>query len=115
MSRDDVNIPSGCFPEPKLNSLAFRSSEVLKLLQNLDEHGNVDSNGMLPVFFKRYAEVFAPKFAAVFRKLVQQSSFPACWKIASITPIPKEGSSCLVKDYRPISITPILSQICTVK
>ena len=42
---------------------------------------------------------------------MQSESFPTCWKIASVTPIPKEGSSCLPKDSRPISITPILSKV----
>ena len=111
MSRDDVEIPWGCFISPKLNSIAFRSSEVLKILRNLDEHGSVDSTGLFPSFFKRYADTFAPKFAALFRRLIQLGNFPDCWKVASVTPIPKEGSSCFPKDYRPISITPILSKV----
>ena len=111
MSRDEVQIPSGCFPCPKLNSIAFRSSEIRKLLQNLDEYGGVDSNGIFPSFFKRFSDIFAPKLAAVFRKLIQSGQFPDCWKVASITPLPKEGSSCNPKDYRPISITPILSKV----
>ena len=111
MSRTDIVIPHSCNPLPKLNSIAFRSSELLKILQNLDEHGSVDCNGMLPSFFKRFSNLFAPKLAVIYRKLVQLGNFPACWKIASVTPIPKEGSSCQPKDFRPISITPILSKV----
>ena len=37
-----------CFPEPKLTSFAFRSSEVKKLLLDLDSFGAVDPNGIFP-------------------------------------------------------------------
>ena len=111
MYSNDIIIPSGCFPIPKLNSLAFRSSELLNILQNLEENGTADCNGMFPAFFKRFSNILAPKLAVLYRRLVQLGNFPDCWKIASVTPIPKEGCSCLPKDYRPISITPILSKV----
>ena len=111
MSHGSVNIPSSCFPEPKLNSLAFRSSEVQKILENLDVHGGVDPNGLFPSFFKKFSKLLAPKLSVMFRKLIQAGDFPSCWKVASVCPIPKEGNSCQVKDYRPISITPVLSKI----
>ena len=34
-----------------------------------------------------------------------------CWRVANVTAIPKVNNSPDVKDYRPISITPILSKI----
>ena len=111
MSRDSISIPSGCIPEPKLNSIAFKSFEIQKILENLDEHGSVDPNGLFPSFFKRFSGIFAPKLALLFRKLIRVGDFPSCWKIASVTPIPKEGNSCKAKDYRPISITPVLSKV----
>ena len=111
MSRGDIVIPAGCHPEPKLTSIAFRSSELKKILANLDAHGGVDPNGLFPSFFKRFSCIFAPKLAVIFRKIIHSGVFPDCWKIASITPIPKEGASCNAKDYRPISITPILSKV----
>ena len=35
-----------------------------------------------------------------------------CWKVGNITPVPKPGSanSC-PSDYRPITITPVLSKL----
>ena len=111
MSRGDIEIPPGCYPEPKLTSIAFRSSELKKILDDLDAHGSVDPNGLFPSLFKRFSSILAPKLAVLFRLTIQSGAFPNCWKIASITPIPKEGASCNAKDYRPISITPILSKV----
>ena len=76
MSREEVDVPSGCFPLPKLTSIAFRSSEIEKILQNLDAYGGVDSNGLFPNFFKRFSHVFAPKLAALFRNFVHSGTFP---------------------------------------
>ena len=62
-------------------------------------------------FLKRFSELFASKLSVIFRKIVQSGIFPKCWKITSVIPIPKEGSSCQPRDYRPISITSILSKV----
>ena len=54
----------------------------------------------------------APKLAVIFRLLVRRASFPECWRSANITPIPKGSSPSIhPSDYRPISITPVLSKI----
>ena len=57
------------------------------------------------------ADVLAPRLSVVFRRLLRLGSFPACWRQANVTPIPKGSSSSSVADYRPISITPVLSKV----
>ena len=47
----------------------------------------------------------------MFRQLVRLGSFPACWRQANITPIPKGPPSSSVANYRPISIRPVLSKV----
>ena len=50
--------------------------------------------------------------AAIFRILIRRGSFPECWRSANVTPIPKGSSpSIYPSEYRPISITPVLSKI----
>ena len=38
-------------------------------------------------------------------------SFPVCWRVANVTPIPKGPPSSSASNYRPISLTPILSKV----
>ena len=45
----------------------------------------------------------------VFRRLFRLGSFPVCWRIANVTPIPKGPPSSSASNYRPI--TPILSKV----
>ena len=111
-SNEKLTMPDSCFPEAKLNSLAFRAREIKDLLLDLDAYGGVDPNGIFPLFLKNNADYLAPKLAVIFRKLVRRGSFCRCWRIGDITPLCKcgSGSSC-PSDYRPISITPILSKV----
>ena len=76
----------------------------------MDPYGGTDTVGMFPLFFKRTADVLAPRLSVVFRRLLRLGSFHACWRKANVTPIPKSPSSSSVANYRPISITPVLSK-----
>ena len=60
---------------------------------------------------KRTADVMALRLSVVFRRLVRQGSFPACWRQANVTPISKGPPSSSVANYRPISITSVLSKV----
>ena len=53
----------------------------------------------------------ASKISAIFRILIYNGSFPTCWRLVHVTPIPKTSFSSFISDYRPIYITPILSKL----
>ena len=74
-------------------------------------YGGTDRLGMFPLFHKRTADVMDPHLNVVFRWLVRLGSFPACWRQANVTPIPKGPPSSSVANYRPISITSVLSKV----
>ena len=107
-SRESVDLLVTCHPSPSLITFAFRSSEVKHLLLDLDPYSGT---GMFPLFLKRTADVLAPCLSVVFRRLLRLGSFPACWRQANVTPIPKGPSSSSVANYRPISIIPVLSKV----
>ena len=53
----------------------------------------------------------APRLSVVFRRLVRLGIFSACWRQANVTQIPKDPPSSSVTNYRPISITSVLSKV----
>ena len=110
-SPESVDLLVICHPSPSLITFAFRSSEVKRLLLDLDPYGGTDPPGMFPLFLKRMADVLVPRLSVVFRRLLRLGSFPACWRQANVTPILKGPSSSSVANYRPISITPVLSKV----
>ena len=113
-SRDPVDLPSTCHPFPSLTTFAFRSREVKRLLLDLDSWAGTDPSGVFPLFLKRTAEVLAPRLSVVFRRLLRLGSFPVCWRVANAAQIPKGPPSASGSNYRPISLTPILSKVLSV-
>ena len=107
-----LDLPSTCFPSEEFCYFAFKSSEVKYLLNDLDQFGGMDPNGLFPFVFKKTASQLAPKIATIFRSLLIKGEFPSCWRSANISPIPKGASATqFPSEYRPISITPVLSKI----
>ena len=98
-SREAVNLQLTCHPSPRLTTFALRSS------------GATDPLGMFPLFLKRTADVMAPRLSVVFRRLVRLGSFPACWRLANVTPIRKKKPSSSVDNCRKMSITSVLSKL----
>ena len=73
-SREAVDLSLTCHPSPSLTAFAFRSSEVRRLLLDLDPYGGTDLLGMFPLLLKRTADVMATSLRVVFRRLVRLSS-----------------------------------------
>ena len=82
-----------------------------RLLLDLDPYGGTDPLGMFPLFLKRTADVMAPRLIVEFQRLVRLGSFPASSRQVNVTPIPKGPPSSSVANYRPISITSVLSKV----
>ena len=110
-SRDIVELPQTCHHRPAFCGIAFRTREAERHLLDLDPNGGVDPSGFFPMFFRETASVLAPKLSCLFRRLLRGGEFPLEWRIADVTPIPKGPLSALVCNYRPISITPVLSKV----
>ena len=110
-SRESADLLFTCHHSASFITFAFSSSEVKRLLLDLDPYGGTDPLGMFPLFLKSTADVLAPRLSVAFRQLLRLGNFPACWRQANVAPIPKGPSSSSVANYRTISITPVLSKV----
>ena len=110
-SNNCLTIPKSCFPKAELTKFAFCSGDVQKLLLELDPYGNAGPDGIFPLFFVKTANYLAPKISTVLHKLVRIGGFSMCWRVGNITLVPKSGSANSCPDYRPITITPVLSKV----
>ena len=61
--------------------------------------------------YKFFVEKLSGVIAYVFNLSIEQGIFPDRFKRAKVTPIHKSGSPFSVKNYRPISILPVLSKV----
>ena len=64
-SREAIDLPLTCHPSPSFAIFTFRSSEVRRLLLDLDPYGGTDPLGLFPIFLKRTADVMAPLFPSL--------------------------------------------------
>ena len=110
-SGEALHLPLTCHPSPSLTTFAFRSREVTRLLLDLYPHGGTDTLGMFPLFLMRTADVMVSRLSVVFWWHVLLGSFPACWRQANVTPIPKGPPSSSVANYQLISITSVLCMV----
>ena len=49
LSMESVDLPLTCQPSPRLTTFPFRSSEVRRLLLDLDPYGGTDPLGVFPL------------------------------------------------------------------
>ena len=47
----------------------------------------------------------------IFKNILETSSYPDIWKRANVTPIFKKNDKQVIKNYRPISLLPIIGKI----
>ena len=84
---------------------------LLRLLLDLDTYGGVDPFGVFLLFLKKVADIIAPKLSIIFRWLIRLRSFLQCLRSANVAATSKGAPSPDRENFRPISITPILSKV----
>ena len=103
--------------EPRLKHTVNSNSEkqiteyeVFKILDALKKTATgIDK---LPAWFLRLgAPVFAKRVTSLFNSSLREGVVPGQWRRAYIHPIAKTSAPVAPVDYRPISITPVLSRI----
>ena len=86
------------------SSLVVSEFDVFRELKSIRSSHTAD---VIPGWLlKRYAHELAAPLAHIFNRCFEQCYFPDIWKLASIRPIPKGGSS-----FRPISLLPCFSKL----
>ena len=84
--------------------------EVFRMLDRLKP--TATGLDMLPAWFLRLsAPVIAAPLTQLFNQSIRCAVVPQQWKAACISPIPKVAHPAEASDYRPISITSVLSRM----
>ena len=92
-------------------SITFTDSGILKQLQNLDPRKGAGPDNLPPALLKFLAPYIYKTVSKFFQYCYDSSSTPQDWRSANIIPIHKKGSKSDPLNYRPISITSVLSKI----
>ena len=86
-------------------------NDVLKSLKSLRNDWSTRYDNIPVSFIKPITEYITSPLTFIINNWIEELNFQDQWKIALISPIPKNTSLTELKDYRSISIFPILSKV----
>ena len=105
-------IINGCvFTDKGIDDITLQSDEIISLIRNLNPNkapGSEEISGQRLLLCDN--SVVLP-LKMLFQNILVTPKYPDMWKLANVTPIFKKGDKQLIKNYRPISLLPIYSNI----
>ena len=90
---------------------AVTEEEVGRVLANLDERKSTGSDGISARLLKMTAPAIDQSLTSLFNSSLHLGQFPKAWKEANVTPVPKSGNKEQVKNYRPVSVIPVIAKV----
>ena len=94
-----------------LFSVETSETEVKVLLRDLDDKKAVGSDSISPRLLRQCAEELARPLAVIFNNSLRSSTWPELWKVSSVVLLHKKSSKTEEKNYRPVSLLPVLSKV----
>ena len=86
-------------------------STVLELLQSIDDRKSAGSDGLPGCILKNYAKDLTPSVTQLINASLTSSELPTPLKLATVSPIFKNGDQSLATQYRPIALLPLFSKL----
>ena len=69
-------------------------------------------DGIFPLMLIATAPYISASLTKIINRSLIEKEFPEAWKVTTISPIPKKQHELTEKDFRPITLTAIVSRIC---
>lgn len=85
--------------------------KIFKILCDIDVNKSAGYDEISGIFLKDGAEVLFKPILEMVNLSIKTSIFPNDCKVAKLTPLYKKGSKTDPKNYRPISLLPLLSKV----
>ena len=86
-------------------------SEVRKALKELKSKKATGVDGIPSRLLKNGSDAMASPLSVIFNLTIQQNVIPAEWKKAKVTPLHKSGTKDDPRNYRPISVLPVVYKV----
>jgi hypothetical protein len=93
-----------------MSSITCSDYEVANILSSIS-NTSPGLDGMPAWVFRTCSIELSDVVASIFNQSICTGKIPDSWLTAIVTPVPKVKKPLVVTDYRPISVTPILSRI----
>ena len=94
-----------------ISSCVVTEARVRKLILELNLNKSCGPDNIHPRLLKELVDMLSGPIALLLNKTLEEGDIPLDWKMAFVSPIFKKGSKNNVENYRPISLTSIISKI----
>ena len=95
----------------KMPEIKISEAGVRKQLKALKTNKSCGPDGIHPRVLKELADVLAAPLTTLFQTSLDKASVPKDWRTAVVCPAYKKGEKYLPENYRPISLTSIVSKV----
>ena len=95
-----------------LETIEITPSKVASVISDRDPSKATGPDGIPVILFQMCSPELSPILSKLFKKCMSESCFPGTWKQPSVIPVFKNcGERSDPRNYRPISLLPIISKI----
>ncbi|KAF2348831.1 hypothetical protein FHG87_020413 [Trinorchestia longiramus] len=106
----EILQPYALNPQEILSDGVFTVEKVEKQLNISNPYKSTGPDGLGPRILKKAAEVIREPLTNIFNRSLETGIVPEDWKRANVTPIFKNGNKQIRSNYRPISLTSVISK-----
>ena len=96
---------------PLMTFRFVREKENFSLINNLNVHKSSHVESITTQYLKDALKALIVEFTFLLNKCLDEGIMPDAWCVGTITPVPKNGMSNAMSDYRPISVLPSPSKL----
>ena len=97
--------------DSSLTSITIDTRGVEKLLSTIKTNKAPGLDNIPDVVLRECASQLAPAVTLIFQKSLKTGILPADWTNANVSPIFKKGDRHLPENYRPVSLTSVISKL----
>ena len=106
------DIPDlGPSPHPSCQDIHFTSPGIIKLLNGLRPHKAAGPDSIPPRILRDVATELGLVLTVLFQQLYDSGTTLQDWRDANVAPIFKKGNRHMAENYRPVSLTAVISKI----
>jgi len=101
------NVPLGSI----LDSICISDSDVLHSIRRLKCNLSSGPDNIPPMLIKKLCSSLCKPLSLLFNQFISVGFVPDDWRKAVVVPVFKKGAAGLLSNYRPISLTYVLSKV----
>jgi hypothetical protein len=110
-TKDNGELPEVSSCGNIISSVMFDPVNVLTAIRELKSNYSAGGDELPPIFIKMIGTQLCDPLSTLFNRCLMEGVLPADWKEAIVIPLFKKGRKFLVENYRPISLTSVISKI----